>query len=370
MQFKIFYEPDIAASTTATGRLLLTYAKRVVEECYNDTTICTKDNSVVHVNAEYIYGDTDSVFFKFNLTDTQTGEKIVGKRSLEMTIEIAQIATNTVSTFLKKPHDFEYEKTYLPFCLLSKKRYVAIKYELDPTKGKRNEMGIVLKRRDNAPIVKDVYGGVIDILMKEQNINKALEFVHKCLKELVEGSISVDKLIITKSLRSFYKCPQSIAHKVLADRIGVREPGNKPTSGDRIAYVYFVNPLAKGKTKLLQGDKIETPAFIKEHNLPIDYSFYISNQLMKPLSQLFGLVLKELWSIKPAKGTRQLGKIKSFDAAVDKIRTEWADDKKIEEKINKLKDKEVKAYIFDRYLIKMDNKKENNREITEFFRTT
>ena len=61
----------------------------------------------------------------------------------------------------------------MPFCLLSKKRYVSIKYEFDPTKGKRNEMGIVLKRRDNAPIVKDVYGGVIDILMKEKNIQKA-----------------------------------------------------------------------------------------------------------------------------------------------------------------------------------------------------
>ena len=37
-------------------------------------------------------------------------------------------------------------------------------------------MGIVLKRRDNAPIVKDVYGGIIDILMKEQNIEKAIYF--------------------------------------------------------------------------------------------------------------------------------------------------------------------------------------------------
>jgi DNA polymerase delta subunit 1 len=34
-----FYEPDIAASTTATGRLLLTYAKRVVEECYGDAML-------------------------------------------------------------------------------------------------------------------------------------------------------------------------------------------------------------------------------------------------------------------------------------------------------------------------------------------
>ena len=31
-----FYEQDVAASTTATGRKLLTYGKRVIEECYGD----------------------------------------------------------------------------------------------------------------------------------------------------------------------------------------------------------------------------------------------------------------------------------------------------------------------------------------------
>ena len=50
-------------------------------------------------------------------------------------------------------------------------------YEHDYKKGKRKEMGIVLKRRDNAPIVKDIYGGVIDILMKEQNIKQSLDFL-------------------------------------------------------------------------------------------------------------------------------------------------------------------------------------------------
>ena len=60
---------------------------------------------------------------------------------------------------MKKPHDLEYEKTFLPFCLLSKKRYVGMLFEFDINKGKRKEMGIVLKRRDNAPVVKDVYGG-------------------------------------------------------------------------------------------------------------------------------------------------------------------------------------------------------------------
>ena len=129
----------------------------------------------------------------------------------------------------------------MPFCLLSKKRYVGMLYEEDQNKGKRKEMGIVLKRRDNAPIVKDIYGGIIDILMKEQNIDKAIEFLKYSLQNIVDEKYPIDKLIITKSLSSHYKNPNAIAHKVLADRITARDPGNKPSSGDRIPYVYIHN---------------------------------------------------------------------------------------------------------------------------------
>lgn len=86
-------------------------------------------------------------------------------------------------------------------------------------------------------------------------------------------------MVITKSLRSGYKNPQQIAHKVLADRITSRDPGNKPSSGDRIPFVYIHHP----NKKALQGEKIETPTFIRENNLKIDYSFYITNQIMKPV---------------------------------------------------------------------------------------
>jgi DNA polymerase elongation subunit (family B) len=311
-----------------------------------------------------IVHNTDSVFFKFNLTDKETGEKIVGDKALELSIEIAQEACHHVSKVLKQPHDFEYEKTFMPFCLLSKKRYVSIKYEFDPTKGKRNEMGIVLKRRDNAPIVKDVYGGVIDILMKEKNIQKAIDYVHKCLQDLVDGNVPIEKLIITKSLRSFYKNPQGVAHKVLADRIGQRDPGNKPTSGDRIPFVYIVTKApAKGK-KVLQGDRIETPAYIEENNLEIDYSFYITNQIMKPLLQLFGLVLKDIWlSQKPPRRA----KITKLQEAIDKIRLETEDEKKCDKKINKLKDKEVEELIFAKYLRDTNNAKNKTQSIVKFF---
>jgi hypothetical protein len=53
-----FYEKDIAACTTATGRLLLTYAKKIIEECYGDAICHTKDHGPVLTKAEYIYGDS------------------------------------------------------------------------------------------------------------------------------------------------------------------------------------------------------------------------------------------------------------------------------------------------------------------------
>ena len=310
-------------------------------------------NMIVH--------NTDSVFFTFNLQDKETGDKIIGTKALELSIEIAKEACHNVSKFLKQPHDFEYEKTFLPFCLLSKKRYVGILYEHDPNKGKRKEMGIVLKRRDNAPIVKDVYGGVIDILMKERDIKKALDYVDKCLQELVDGTVPIEKLIITKSLRSFYKNPQQIAHKVLADRIGAREPGNKPTSGDRVPFVYIVNP----NKKALQGEKIETPTFIRDNNIQIDYSFYITNQIMKPLLQLFGLVLEDIWmSQKPPRRA----KVSTLRKDIDTLKRDFStDSKKCEDKIAKMKDKEVKALIFDKYLRVTNNAKEGNQSVTNFF---
>ena len=348
-----FYEKDVAASCTATGRKLLTYAKRVIEETYGNVMIDTKYGKV-HSNAEYVYGDTDSVFFTFNLK-TPEGEEIRGQKALEITIELAQEAGHMATKFLKKPHDLEYEKTFMPFCLLSKKRYVGMLYETDPNKGKRKSMGIVLKRRDNAPIVKDVYGGIIDILMKEKNIQKAVEFLQTSLQNIIEEKYPMDKLIITKSLRSNYKNPQQIAHKVLADRIGKRDPGNKPSSGDRIPFVYIET---KNKN-CLQGEKIEHPEYILKNKIRPNYSFYITNQIMKPVQQVFALVLEDIDAFKRKK--------RNFQMQIDTLRNTIDDKGKLESKIDDLKHKEVKALLFDKYLRETDNTKNKMKSITSFF---
>jgi len=353
-----FYEKDIAACTTAIGRKLLTYGKRIVEECYGNNICDTKNHGKVKTRAEYIYGDTDSVFYTFNLEEL-SGVPIRGKKALEITIELARQVGDISAKFLKSPHDFEYEKTFMPFCLLSKKRYVGMKYESDPEKCKRNEMGIVLKRRDNAPIVKDIYGGIIDILMKKQNIQEAIDFLRECLQNIVEEKYPMEKLIITKSLRTGYKNPKSIAHKVLADRITSRDPGNKPSSGDRIPFVYIVT----NDKKALQGEKIETPTFITENKLKIDYSFYITNQIMKPVQQVFALVLEKIWTM-----NKKLPKIRQFKKDVEILRKDYvSDSEKFEEKLESMRCKEIKILLFDEYLRVTNNEKDGFQSLTKYF---
>jgi len=354
-----FYEKDVAASTTSTGRKLLTYAKRIIEECYGNRVCKTEKYGDVVTKAEYIYGDTDSVFFTFNL-ETIDGEPIRGQKALEITIELAQQAGELASTFLKGPHDLEYEKTFMPFCLLSKKRYVGMLYELDPNKCKRKEMGIVLKRRDNAPIVKDIYGGIIDILMKEKNIEKAINFLKSSLQDIVDEKYPMDKLVITKSLRSGYKNPSQIAHKVLADRITERDPGNKPSPGDRIPFVYIHTT---SKTAL-QGDKIETPSYIVANKIKIDYSFYITNQIMKPVQQVFALVLEKIWIMQ-----NKTMKIRKFQREVKEMENK-TEPEKIPAKLETMKNKEVKSLLFDEYLRVTNNAKLGNNMLTNYFKCT
>jgi DNA polymerase elongation subunit (family B) len=355
-----FFEKDVAASITAIGRMMITYAKRMIEEIYGDSLYDTKDYGTVRTRGAYVYGDTDSVFFTFNLEDPVTGEPIRGKKALEITIEIAQEAAKLCSLFLPPPMKLAYEKTLMSFILLSKKRYVGMLYETNPNKGKLKFMGLSLKRRDCCDYLKDVYGGVLTVLMEDpNNIPKAIDFLNTSLKNLVDGKVSMDKLAITKSLRSDYKNPDQIAHKVLAERIGEREPGNKPKPGDRIKYVFIVN----SNKKALLGERIETFEFILANKLQIDYNYYITNQLMKPLQQLFGLALEKIWE---SSGKKNL--IPGFRREMDNLYKMSNCDLEIyNKKREKYTTAKVKEILFDPFLMQIYQKQNGIQTISSMF---
>jgi DNA polymerase elongation subunit (family B) len=350
----------------------MTMTKRVQRKCADSIkkiiTLPVEENQYVYDlttdNHHFAAGignmivhNTDSVFFTFNLAD-KDGTPIRGKQALEITIELAQQVGELASSFLKAPHSLVYEKSIMPFCLLRKKGYVGIYYETNANKGTRKSMGIVLKRRDNAPIVKDVYGGIIDILMKEQDTGRAISFLKDYLRNLVSEKIPLEKLIITKSLNSNYKNPQQIAHKVLADRMGQRDSGNKPSVGDRIPFIYVHNP----DKKALQGERIEHPTYIRENNIRPNYTFYITNQIMKPVQQLFALVLEKI----PGFKRRQEAFKDRIELETNKIGAENRE--ALQKKITDLRQKEVKVLLFDEFLTQANNAINKNQSIKNFFK--
>ena len=241
-------------------------------------------NIVVH--------NTDSVFVKLNLTYPDGTYPIEKEAKIKRSIELGMWLQQKLKDecIFKKPHDLEYEKVYQPLILFTKKRYSGYKYEFNPAEYEKTSMGIVTKRRDNAPILKYTFNGVMDILMQECNLVKAIKFVQDTCKEIVDDKFDLNMYVISKNLSEYYKDPESIAHKVLAMRMAERDPGTKPASNERIPYVYIKINEQPG-VEYLQGDRIEHINYVREHKCQVDYKVYMENQLIKPLSQIFELVV-------------------------------------------------------------------------------
>ena len=305
---------------------------------------------------DIIASNTDSLFVKFNPRD-ENGNLINGKAAIPLCREIGIKVSKEIKSIIKKPHDLEWEKLFWPFILLSKKRYIANKYEYDDHKYKQSSMGVVLKRRDNAPIVKTIYGGIIDTILNEQDIKKSLVFLNKCLMDLINGKYPLEELVITKGLKSEYKDPEKIAHKVLADRMKERDPGSAPQVNDRLPYIYIVT----ADKNALQGERIEHPDYIRAHNIKPDYEFYLTNQIMKPILQVYALILEDLQGYK-------MGRDYFKDLYSKVLKEKEGDEKKTRDRINDLREEQVKKILFSPILTKLDNKKRGNREISEFFK--
>ena len=246
----------------------------------------TEDGTFGAGIGDIIVSNTDSVFFNCCIKDNITGKIGDDKQALEQCINLGIWASHTICLLLPEPQEQCYEKVLWPFMILTKKRYVGNLYEKDPNKFYQKSMGIVLKRRDNAAIVKIVCGGIVDQILNKRDNEGAVKLTQRLLKEILSGKFPMDKFIITKTLRDNYKDRTRIVHAVLADRMAERDPGNKPLSNDRIPYAYII----VNKNVELQGERVEHPDYIISENLKLDYLFYITNQIQKPAMQFLELI--------------------------------------------------------------------------------
>jgi DNA polymerase elongation subunit (family B) len=137
----------------------------------------------IDLNIQVVYGDTDSVFlrFKYNRDDFELNRR-----------DTFRLATNcgdnlTENIFNRKPIELEFEKVFHPFVLLTKKRYIANKYEnqKNPFELKCvDAKGIALTRRDYCPMVKKCYKQIIDTILNDktstgEQINKSVDSINR-----------------------------------------------------------------------------------------------------------------------------------------------------------------------------------------------
>jgi len=317
-EYKLEYKDKI----TATAKVIL--IEEITDfddddEYVYDIEIATTDLTKFPNEATFQCGtgclllhNTDSIYVKF---DHPEWGNLPKQQLLENVFHVSNQCAQEITAQLPPPQELEMEKVMCPLLLFTKKRYVANIY-VSPTKNKGiDAKGIELVRRDNCLFVKEILQNVVEQILIHQNVTQAQKIAKQMIKQLLNGEIPIEKLIITKSLKDEYKDKgkngqklSKPAHFYLAERIKERDPMNAPKTGDRISYVYKnLSIQEQGKKNILQADRVEDPTFLiekyqkssKKITKQIDFAYYLDKQVANSLYNLFSLIVNDPETKKP-----------------------------------------------------------------------
>jgi len=118
----------------------------------------------------------------------------------------------------------------------------------------------------------------------------------------------------------------------------------------------------------LQGDRIEHVEYVRKNKLKVDYEKYILNQIMKPVSQLFELVVERLPNFPYGRGYYE----EMYNIWYNKYSEKYKDEPhhiepKTEKKIKELKAKMVQKLVFQPLIEYAQMKISNTKTIDEWF---
>lgn len=295
-----------AMATTYMGRVSIELVAKVIPEKYD---------------GKLIYGDTDSNYVVFP-----------NKTTAAEVWDWAEYVSDEVSKLFPSPMKLEFEKIiYWRFLILTKKRYMSLACYRDGILKKNIEKkGVLLARRDNSSVVRNIYTdvtmGIFNKVPRDQIIYEILEYFNKLCssyynyKEFIvtksvgdHGGLNVVPFIDDKDGKKKGMCgnykvkllsnekkererqfnlkecntPKDYylrclpAQVQLAERM--RRRGKRVDAGTRLEYVITTNHGHTAK----QYHKVEDSDYFGQHStvLRIDYMYYIK-LLVSPLDQV------------------------------------------------------------------------------------
>ena len=93
----------------------------------------------------------------------------------------------------------------------------------------------------------------------------------------------------------------------------------------------------------------------------MDYGFYITNQIMRPVCQLYSIMYERIPGFPgtPAK----------YDAMRRKLLAELGGDAdKVKDRVMAARERDVEAFLFGKVLVDLKNQRERNNVITSYFK--
>lgn len=272
----------------------------------------TEDGTFHAGVGELVVKNTDSVYVNF---PTQS------QGSFEQLWDFCEQVESEINSLFIKPMHLSFESAiYDRFFILTKKRYVCLKADRN---GKISDKlmirGVLLTRRDNAPLIRDIYKQTIMSIFYKEDKTKIVDNILDHIQKMFTRQHDLSVYIITKSIGEIadykirplsedekkrekrlkeLKCTEKEynakalpANIQLAEKM--RRRGKFVSASQRIEYV-ITNP----KNHLgRQFDKIEDVEYVKEHSdvVQIDPLYYLK-LMSKSLDEVLfvGLQLKDL----------------------------------------------------------------------------
>ncbi len=211
-----------------------------------------------------LYADTDSVFIQFN-----SGEE---KRVLDF--------QKKMNEELPGAMELELEDIYPRGIFVAKKQEAEKgakkKYALINKEGRIKIRGFELVRRDWSRVARRTQREVLEILLREGNLGKAVELVRSVVRGLKAGKIGLDDLVIYTQLRKAAGAYEVTSPEVSAF-LKARKTGLPVQEGAVIGYVIT----RKGKSI---SEKAQVAELAKDY----DPDYYVENQVLPAVLKILG----------------------------------------------------------------------------------
>ena len=271
----------VAAVTTLIGRNLIADTRKFIETHFMPS---------LEVRPIVVYGDTDSVMIYHGPGVTldqafwraEDAAKEVTKFLQEKLLEKQGVQTKygRSAEDMVKVLKLEHEKEMYPLLLCDEKKNYAYRHFtpklIDAEKKitwkvKTDIKGLQCVRRDTVPYVTKLTLKVLDILLLEGNIEKALKEEFSVLSDLVDNKLPLEDLVVSKSVAAHYKVAQP--HIAARNKQAARGEEVPPVGGR----MPFIICMGKSMAGLGLTDRAEHPDFLRKQSqgLRPDIQYYL-----------------------------------------------------------------------------------------------